>query len=219
MNIFLDIETIPCQAAGFKDTIEIKPPGTLKKAESIAEWERETKPGLVEEAYLKTSFDGGLGQICAVAWAVDSGDVEWLYTPNNSPEAVAEILKDLFAELTRAYSNSDRPVFIGHNIASFDLPFLWKQAVVYNVKPPFWFPKNPKPWDSNIFDTMTQWDAKNFVSMDKLCKILGLPGKDGISGADVWPMIQEGKWEEVGVYCAKDVERSRNLYKRMTFGG
>ena len=219
MNIFIDIETIPCQQAGFKDTIEIKPPGTLKKAESIAEWEKETKPGLIEEAYLKTSFDGGLGQMCAIAWAVNADDVEWLYTPNNSPEAVRELLIDFFDCLTRSFTQSDRFVWIGHNIASFDLPFLWKQCVIYNVKPPFFFPKNPKPWDQNIFDTMVQWDAKNFVSMDKLCKILGLPGKEGISGADVWPMAQEGEWEEIGVYCARDVDRTRSLYKRMTFGG
>ena len=219
MNIYLDIETIPCQQAGFKETIEIKPPGTLKKAESIAEWEKESKPALIEEAYLKTSFDGGLGQICAIAWAVNDDDVEWLYTPNNSPEAVRELLIDFFDCLTRSFTQSDRFVWTGHNIAGFDLPFLWKQCVIYNVKPPFFFPKNPKPWDQNIFDTMVQWDSKNFVSMDKLCKILGLPGKEGISGADVWPMIQEGKWEEVGVYCARDVERTRRLYKRMTFGG
>lgn len=219
MNIYLDIETIPCQLAGIKEDIaaSMKPPGTLKKAESIAEWEKTSKPELVEEAWLKTSFDGGLGQIIAIAWAIDDGPVEWLYSPTTSPEGSKELLIDFFQDLK--HFHSDKPTLIGHNIAGFDIPFLWKQAVVYNVKPPFWFPKNPKPWDSGIYDTMTQWDSKNFVSMDKLCKILGLPGKEGITGADVWPMALEGKFEEIGAYCAKDVERTRTLYKRMTFGG
>jgi len=125
MNIYLDIETIPCQHAGFKDTIEIKPPGTLKKAESIAEWEKENKPALIEEAYLKTSFDGGHGQICAVAWAIDDEEVEWLYTPNNSPEAVHELLKDFFDYLKQTHMHANKPTFIGHNIAQFDLPFIY----------------------------------------------------------------------------------------------
>ena len=219
MNIYLDIETIPCQHAGIKEDIasNMKPPGTLKKAESIAEWEKTAKPDLVEEQWLKTSFDGGLGQIIAIAWAIDDGPVEWLYSPNTSLEGSRELIKDFFDDLK--HFRSDKPTLIGHKIAGFDLPFLWKQAVVYQIKPLFWFPKNPKSWSDNIYDTMMQWDSKNFVSMDKLCKILGLPGKDGISGADVWPMALEGKFEEIGAYCAKDVERTRLLYKRMTFGG
>lgn len=219
MNIYLDIETIPCQHAGIKEDIaaSMKPPGTLKKAESIAEWEKTAKPDLVEEQWLKTSFDGGLGQIIAIAWAIDDGPVEWLYSPNTSLEGSRELIKDFFDDLK--HFRSDKPTLIGHNIAGFDLPFIWKQAVIYQIKPPFWFPKNPKFWDNGIYDTMMQWDSKNFVSMDKLCKILGLPGKEGISGADVWPMALEGKFEEIGAYCAKDVERTRLLYKRMIFGG
>jgi predicted PolB exonuclease-like 3'-5' exonuclease len=218
MNIYFDIETIPCQAAGVKEELasSIKPPGTLKKPESIAEWEKTAKPDLTEEAWLKTSFDGGLGQMIAIAWAIDDGPVEWLYSPNTSLEGSRELLIDFFEDLK--HFHSDRPVLVGHNVAGFDLPFIRKQAIRYNVKPPFWFPKQIKPWQDNIYDTMLQWDAKNFISMDKLCKILGLPGKDGITGADVWPMALEGKFEEIGAYCAKDVERTRSLYKRMTFG-
>ena len=58
MQLIFDIETIPSQHpdARAQARASIKPPGTLKKAESIAEWERESKPGAVEEAWLKTSF-------------------------------------------------------------------------------------------------------------------------------------------------------------------
>lgn len=54
--------------------------------------------------------------------------------------------------------------------------------------------------------------------MDRLCRVLGIPGKgDGPSGADVWPMVQAGKLDEVTAYCRADVERTRSLYQRLTF--
>ena len=54
-------------------------------------------------------------------------------------------------------------------------------------------------------------------SMDRLCRLLGIPGKGDISGADVWPMVKAGKLAEVAEYCRGDVERTRALYNRMTF--
>ena len=59
---------------------------------------------------------------------------------------------------------------------------------------------------------------KDRISMDRLCKILGIPGKgDGPTGADVWPMVQAGRIDEVGEYCRQDVSRTREIHKRLTF--
>ena len=46
MKIYLDIETIPGQSPELKTEIAatIKPPGSMKKAETIARWEAEEKP-------------------------------------------------------------------------------------------------------------------------------------------------------------------------------
>jgi predicted PolB exonuclease-like 3'-5' exonuclease len=90
--------------------------------------------------------------------------------------------------------------------------------MVHGVQPPLWFPRDPKPWGEATFDCMTAWSGvKDRVSMDRLCKILGIPGKDGMSGADVWPAVQAGKLDEVAKYCRADVERTRAIYKRLTF--
>ena len=59
-------------------------------------------------------------------------------------------------------------------------------------------------------------DREKRVSMDKLCKALGIPGKDGFDGSMVaatWPVDPQ----KVIDYCKQDVERTRQMYKRLTF--
>jgi hypothetical protein len=38
-----------------------------------------------------------------------------------------------------------------------------------------------------------------------------------MDGSMVWPMVQEGKFDEVANYCMSDVEAVRAIHKRMTF--
>jgi hypothetical protein len=225
--IYLDIETLPAQAGWVRDDLAstIKAPATYKKAESIAEWERENKPGAIDEAWLKTSFDGGVGQILCVSWAADDSDPQllgaWEFGDAMSTDAEREMLATWFDALRRisAGTSGMRPVVCGHNVAAFDLPFVWKRAIVLGVVPPLWLPRNPKPWSESIFDTMTQWAGdRDRISLDRLCKVLGIEGKgDGPTGADVWPMAQEGRFDEIGKYCMQDVERARSIARRLKF--
>jgi predicted PolB exonuclease-like 3'-5' exonuclease len=59
--------------------------------------------------------------------------------------------------------------------------------------------------------------AKDRISLDRLCRVLGLEGKTGMSGADVWPAVQAGKMDEIASYCRHDVAITRSVYKRLTF--
>ena len=223
MNIFLDIETIPGQAPGLRDELaaNIRPPGTLKKPESIAAWERDEKPAAVEEAWLNTALDGTYGQVCVIGLAVDDSEpVTFSNEGDLSDGAEAELLLQAFAELSRLNrgTSGTRPVLIGHNLIGFDLPFLWRRAVVRRVRPPFWLPRTPKPWADNVADTMLMWAGdRGTIGLDRLCRALGIPGKDGMTGADVWPAVQAGQIDRVAEYCAADVERTRAVWRRLTW--
>ncbi len=109
---------------------------------------------------------------------------------------------------------------VGHNVAGFDLPFLKHRSLINSVKPPSQIIKAmaAKPWDSCIADTMLMWssDSQKRASMDKLCRVFGIPGKgdfDGSMVADTWPVDPH----KVIEYCADDVRRTREIYKRLTF--
>ena len=63
-----------------------------------------------------------------------------------------------------------------------------------------------------------QWaGVGNRVSLDKLCKALGLPGKGEIDGSKVWDYVRDGRIAEVADYCADDVRKVWAVYRRMTF--
>lgn len=219
MNVYLDIETIPCQQSDIVEKIaqEVKPPATMKKAETIAQWEETEKPGAVLEAVQKTALDGTFGQIVCIGYAFDDGPVTRVYGKDE-----ATILKLFFNDLHEMKNTTHTGLtFIGHNLTSFDLRFIFHRAVINGVKPPACFPINPKSWDAAIFDTMTYWAGFNGrVSLDKLCSVLGIEGKGTeFTWQDVYPAYQRGDFESIGEYCKHDVEITRKVHKRLTFQG
>lgn len=216
---YFDIETIPSQLPGIREELaaSIEPPGNISKAETLAAWHAEKKPALIENAYLKTSFDGGIGQVCVIAFAIgDDSPHAYSVGADLSHDAERKVLQDFFCAVTDAGAGTQ---FVGHNIIGFDIPFLWKRAMVLGVKPPFCFPRNPKPWSELVGDTMLMWDATQRAggSMDRICRLMGIPGKGDMHGSMVWPYVQECKIAEVAEYCRGDVERTRAMHRRMTF--
>lgn len=223
-HIYFDIETIGSDDSSVTQDIAatIKPPGNMSKPETIAKWEAEEKSALVQEAILKTAFDGGLGKVICIGWAVDEGPSQ---TAHDRPER--ELLVDFFAaakEAARLHyqgGQTKQPMtFVGHNIGSFDLRFLWQRAVINGIKPPSAIPFNVKPWDNAIADTMLIWNPLpgQKTSLDKLCKVLGVPTPKGeLDGSKVWAYVKDGRIAEVAEYCRRDVEAIRQCYRRMMF--
>lgn len=220
-NIYFDIETLPSDDSGIIADIAagIKPPGNLKKAETIEAWERDEKPGAVLEAVKKTGLDGTFGRICCIGFAVNDDAADVRYGDE------AETITAFFAWLTEAarisdYTERQSAIFIGHNILSFDLRFLWQRCVVNGIRPPAFIPFNAKPWDGKVLDTMTAWnpERERRISLDKLCLALGVPSSKGdMDGSKVAEYWQAGRHQEVAAYCMADVEAVRQCHKRMVF--
>lgn len=216
--LYLDIETLPTNDANIMAEIaaSVTPPGSYKKPETIAEWERETKPALVKEAIAKTSFSGAAGSVCCIGWAWNDAEPRSLQVEDDMNER--DVLGSLSNVLTDTRpSGFDRPVIVGHYVAGFDIRFLWQRAFVLGVQMPAWFPRDPKPWADGIHDTMAMWGGKESISLDDLCRALGLPGKGNITGADVADLWQRGEREAVAAYCRGDVERVRAVHRKMMF--
>lgn len=214
MIITFDIETIPTENASVIAEIAkgIKPPAAMKKAETIAEWVEMEKQKSIDEAVAKTSFDGGYGSICCIGWAIDDGE------PFASIGKEEDILNQFFTDIYENYSPRDEIVFVGHNVSSFDLRFLYQRAVVLGIKPPFFMPFNAKSWDKSIYDTMTAWAGfGNRVSLDKLCKIFGFEYESEIDGSMVYEYYKSGRIEEIAKYCKEDVANTRKVYNKLTF--
>lgn len=219
--IYLDIETIPTQREDVRAFIakSVTHPGNIKKAETIAAWNENEKPAAVEEAVSKTGLDGAFGQVVCVGMDLrDDGEPLVISGLSEADvlRAVNEAMKAEF-EVSDGFSTT----IVGHNVSAFDLRFLVQRYIVNGIKPHQIIARaaQAKPWEAEkVYDTMVQFaGVGNRISLDKLCLALGLPGKGDITGADVWPMVQDGRLQEVADYCADDVRKTRAVFKRMTF--
>lgn len=189
----------------------IVPPGNYKKAETIAEWEKTEKPKLVEEAVQRSGLDGGFGRILCIGWAIDDAPVQVAHEAEERL-LLQVVLDDWSDVLDRA------PTVVGHNIAGFDLRFLWQRCVVNGVFPQgLLYAMQAKPWDKSLHDTMLMWHPQNKVSLVKLCKILGVKKDDPVDGSQVYALVKAGKIQEVIAHCESDVEAVRQCHRKMTF--
>lgn len=219
MNLYLDIETIPTNRADVRDYIAatVTPPGTMKKAETIAAWVENDKPAAVDEAVTKTSFDGAFGRVFCIGWALDNAAPSSVY----GLDEVA-VLEGFANALSIAPSERFTTCVVGHNVSAFDLRFLLQRYIVNGIRPPMVIARaaEAKPWEKEkVYDTMVQWaGAGNRVSLDKLCMALGIQSPKGeLDGSKVWQWVQDGKHEEVALYCEGDVIATRKVHQRMTF--
>jgi predicted PolB exonuclease-like 3'-5' exonuclease len=210
-----------CKELGMTDEKEIK---FTSKDRALELWVERFRDEKLEETaqdkLAKTSFDGALGQVAVIGFAIDDQPARVMKVWDLSRKSEIAMIENFFDALSELYAPAlmRNPVFIGHNIAGFDLPFIFKRAVILGIKPPAFIPFGAAPWSDHIFDTMTRWDSRNNISLDKLCKALGIAGKtEGLCGADVWPLIKQGQIQAVADYCIDDVNATRNAYRRMTF--
>lgn len=214
----LDVETVPsvCPTEHARIAESITPPATMSRAETIAEWETAKKPTLVHEAILKTAFDGSRGSLCVLGAAINDEDPVAFWKPGTRPhEHEAEILKEFFYFIKGAGPS----LFVGHNIEGFDLLFILQRAIILGVQPPTNFPIHQSHGSQWVFDNMIHFAGRGGrISQDRLARLLGLPGKQGMDGSQVWPAVCAGRIEDVASYCKDgDVQQARGIYKRLTF--
>ncbi len=246
--IYLDIETVPDMRDGAREAFienarnNVKAPSDLTKEKALDElgvtdaserkftskdralsmwcerFGQEKAEEIGDSEWRKTSFDATQGHICCVGWAIDDSEPvsDFIQTINDEKE----VLNLFFSEIKKSHAHDHmrRPLFIGHNHVGFDLPFIFRRAVILGVEPPIWMPRLPKAWDESVFDTMVEWAGhNNRISMDALCRALGIAGKDGMDGSMVCDSFLQGQIEKIAEYCCGDVHRTREIYRRMTF--
>lgn len=212
-DVFLDLETLPSQSAEYRAEVRdtITAPAQYKKPESIAQWIADNGDAAADEIVAKTSFNPAHGHICTIGFAIGDGNAESLHAEDINAEA--RIIEWFFAALPDQGLNR----FIGHYISGFDLRFILNRAIVLGVQlpPSVMFPRDIKPWSDNVFDTMVAWAGpKDRISLDNLCKALGIPGKDGFDGSMVAEAWANGEHDKIASYCRDDVERVRSVFRK-----
>jgi len=198
-RLYLDIETLPADE-NKHETLRFLHAKKKKKDEDF------------EQYLLNTGFDGTFGRILCIGYAVDDEPTQVLYCDGNEKKMLEE-----FWDIAR-----DATLFIGHNIIDFDMRFIFQRSVMNGVVPS-WNDRDlsfARYRSYPMFDTMREWTkwSMNNIGLEALALAMGIPSpKDGIDGSQVYKFYQDGKVKEICEYCKRDVETTREVYKRIAF--
>ena len=217
-KLFLDIETIP---AGEENHKSLKLLFEKKRAKKGKKEESDDVADF-EQYLLGTSFDGSFGRILCIAYAIDDGEIECLNGDGDEARMLEDFWKivDSISEPSGSGQWKDYGVqFIGHNVMDFDLRFIYQRSIINKIKPAYELPF-VRYRNYPIYDTMREWSkwSMSSIGLEHIALALGIPTpKDGIDGSQVFDFYKAGKIEEICKYCQRDVECTREVYKRMTF--
>lgn len=211
-KIYLDIETVGDKSPWVKEYLcsNVSAPSNYKDPDKIQAY----MDAEVGKTLSKAGLDGAFCNIACIGVAINNNDVI-TFSLVDDPE---ETVLNRFYDYIQTYSPTS-PVFIGHNVAGFDLKIIKQRSMILGIEPPKVLQTafNAKPWDGVIFDTMLAWDAKNFTKQEKIALAFGLEGKDGMDGSQVQEYFDAGRYEEIAEYCANDVKTVRAIYKKMNY--
>lgn len=196
------------------------------KDDAIADWEKkfaeEKAPEVAEFNWRKEALDGAKGEVWSIAWSVDGSmyqvDRGALSELENEADFLFRFYSMLELQLTPEDSrNTHEAMFIGHNVV-FDLKFLIHRSIILGVRP-----CTPMPFDGyhgrDYYCTSKAWAGiRDRISLDNLCKALGLSGKGDIDGSKVWDALVAGRYADVAEYNIDDVQKVIDAHKKLTFG-
>lgn len=240
---------LPCERIGFVDrdgeqcrpgvytlteaAASIKPPGTLKKPESIAAWWASESPAAAQEAWRKQSLDSGTkGEIVSIAVCNGEGR-EWVHCRAQGENEAALLVA--FIEAVEGWTADDAAkvqgcasawplddhYLVAHN-AAFDLGFLWRRMAVHGVRIPKWLPSPSARAGRDYGDTMALWAGYGGrISLDALCGALDVPSpKDGgIDGSKVFDAWLAGQHEAIAAYNLRDAQAVASVWHRLAAVG
>src|SRR3954453_14327172 len=138
--------------------------------------------------------------------AEDGWHVRYLGAPHAGELCEPELIQD-FANRVEA----SKPQLVTYNGGSFDMPVLRYRAMINRLTAPglecrrYWHRYSNDCLD--LCDALSCFNAGAKVSLNGLCRALGIPGKPptGIDGSQVDQYVRDGRLTEVAAYCETDV--------------
>lgn len=222
INVFLDTETVATEREDIRQRVVelVKPPRSMKRAETIAKWEAEEKPAALAAALDTMALNGATAEIKIIGYAVEDADPVLLHTMDEA-DMIRLFLEHIGDRAKYQHGARQAVRIVAHN-AKFDIDMLFKRCVLLGIPRPHWFPWRYRPWDfERVFCTMRAWDADNFTSLDNLCFYLGIPSPKakGITGANVGQLIKDGGILQAAGYCGDDVIAMRKCAYALALEG
>lgn len=211
MNIAFDIETIPNSSLmNHLPEAEVKL-GNLKDPEKIKEKQEEARKAQIEKMALSPLY----GRICCFAVSTDES-----FSTNSIIAEESDIAETGLIE--RAFEVLSGNTIITYNGNNFDLPFLYRRAVILGVDPrEFNMPPlaelTKKYSNTTHIDLMQAWCSwgNNFEKLDTLGKFICNDHKIDIDFREFPELLKTGEGQKkIADYCQQDTDLTIQIFRR-----
>jgi len=120
------------------------------------------------------------------------------------------------------------PQIVSWNGGGFDLPVMHYRGLIHGVKAARYWEQGDDDrefkWNNylsryhsrhlDLMDLLALYQGRANAPLSDLAQLMGLPGKLGMEGSEVWGAYQAGKLAEIRNYCETDVVNTYLIYLR-----
>ena len=213
--LVFDIETVP-DVAGIRKLRDVDP--AVSDAD-VAAMAFQLRRQAVGHDFLPLHLQRVVAISCALA--DDTSFRVWSIGGNDESEG--EIIQRFFDGIEK-YT----PQLVSWNGSGFDLPVLHYRGLIHAVRA-------PRYWDTgdddrefrynnyisryhmrhcDVMDLLALYQGRAVAPLDEIAQLLGLPGKLGMDGSQVWDAYLAGQLEDIRNYCETDVVNTYLVFLR-----
>ncbi|HEU0225971.1 MAG TPA: 3'-5' exonuclease [Steroidobacteraceae bacterium] len=162
-------------------------------------------------------------RVVAISALLRSADQFRLWSIGTADSPEDELLRRFFSGIDKL-----KPTLVTWNGSGFDLPVLHYRMLRHGVAAPVYWDTGELDrdfkWNNylnrfhmrhiDLMDVLSGYQARGRASLEHVALLLGLPGKLGMAGDQVWGAWQEGRIGEIRDYCETDVMNTYLVYLR-----
>jgi predicted PolB exonuclease-like 3'-5' exonuclease len=164
-----------------------------------------------------------LQRVVAIACALRDRNQFIVWSLGDVRGSEAELLQRFFDGLER-YT----PQLVSWNGGGFDLPVLHYRSMIHGIKARRYWELGDDDRDFrynnyisryhtrhlDLMDVLSLYQQRAAAPLDEIARLLGFPGKLGMSGAEVWDAYRRGELGSIRSYCETDVVNTYLVFLR-----
>lgn len=162
-------------------------------------------------------------RVVAISVAMRTRDTLKIWSLGEESSTEKELIERFFDGLDK-YT----PDLVSWNGSGFDLPVLNYRSLLHHVTAARYWETGDSDtsfrysnylsrfhWrHMDLMDILSGFQGRGRASLHDVASLLGLPGKLGMDGSEVWPVYLEGGLKRIRDYCETDVLNTYLIYLR-----
>jgi predicted PolB exonuclease-like 3'-5' exonuclease len=114
-----------------------------------------------------------------------------------------------------------KPDLVTYNGRGFDLPVIAARCLRHGVPLRHYYRSRDVRYrfspegHLDLMDYVADFGAAKATKLDVMARLCGMPGKVGVEGKDVGPLVHAGRLAEVKSYCLCDVAQTAGVFLRV----